>query len=119
MVSIDICRCMMALRAEDGDDIRAHLDSMHHMYEQLAGMNAVPSKDNYMTIILGSLPMTYSNHIFSLSATAQLNNKPLTSHDVKSYAIELYDLRKLQPEMSTKSSKDTALYTKEKSGGHS
>jgi len=78
MVSIDIHRHMMALRAEDGDDIQVHLDSMHHMYKQLAGMNAIPSKDDYMTIILDSLPMTYSNHLFSLSATAQLNNKPLT-----------------------------------------
>jgi len=116
IVSIDICRHMMVLRAEDGNNICTYLDNMHHMYKQLAGMNTVPSLDDYMTIILGSFPMTYSNHLCSLSATAQLNNKPLTPHYFKSYVIELYDLCKLQPETSAKSSKDMALCTKEKSG---
>ena len=74
MVSVDICRRMMALKVEDSDDIRAHLNAIHLMYEQLAGTNAIPCKDDYMTIILGSLPATYSNHLFSLSATTRINN---------------------------------------------
>src|SRR6266481_7200233 len=105
---------MMALKAEDGNDIQAHLDAIHLMYEQLAGMNAIPSKDDYMTIILGSLPATYSNHLFSLSATTWINNRPLTTHDVSAYAIELYDLRKLQSGAPEKQSNDAALHTQEK-----
>ena len=97
MVSIDIQRCMMALKAEDGDDIQAHLDGIHLMYEQLVGMNAILSQDDYMTIILGSLPATYSTHLFSLSATAWINSQPLIAQDISAYAIELYDLHKLQP----------------------
>ena len=115
MVSIDICMCMIALKVEDGNEICTHMDNIHHMYEQLAGMNAVPSKDDYMTIILCTLQTTYMNHLFLLSAMAWINNKPLTLHDVRSYVIELYDLCKLQPEMSVKSSKEMTLYTQEKS----
>jgi len=77
MVSVDIRRHMMALRVEDAMHTRSPGQHASHV-QATAGMKCCPSEDDYMTIILGSLPTTYSNHLFSLSATAQLNNKPLT-----------------------------------------
>ena len=76
----------MELRAKDGDDKCAHLDTLHHMYEQLAGMNAMPTADDYSTMILSSLLATYTQHLFSLTAMAQLNNKPISPDDIIAYA---------------------------------
>src|SRR6266481_9817471 len=78
MFSVDLCKKMMELRAKDGDNIHAHLDKLHHMNKQLAGMNAALSKEDYVTTILSSLPGVFTQHLFSLTTTAKLNNKTLT-----------------------------------------
>ena len=86
----------MELRAKDGDDIRAHLNTLHHMHKQLAGMNTMPSNEDYSTTILGSLPPVYTQHLFSLTATARLNNKSMSPAEIIAYTLELYNLLKLQ-----------------------
>jgi len=99
VVSVDIHRHMMALRVEVA------------MTLALTWIACTTCTSNWLvcthpkwgqlhTIILGSLPwhtQTTSSHY---SATAWHNNKPLTLHDIESYVIELYNLCKLQPEMS-------------------
>jgi len=70
VVSIDLHKWMLELQAKDGDNICAHLNTLHYMHKQLAGMNTMPTPDDYSTTILISLPATYTEHLFSLTAMA-------------------------------------------------
>ena len=96
MVSVDLCKRMIELHAKEGDDIHAHLNTLNHMHEQLASMNAMPTLEDYSATILGSLPVPYTQHLFSLTMTAHLNNKPMSPEDIIAYTLELYDLLRLQ-----------------------
>ena len=87
---------MTELRAKEGDDIRAHLNTLHHMHEQLASMNTMPTLEDYLATILGSLRAPYTQHLFSLTVMACLNNKPISPEDIIAYTLELYDLLRLQ-----------------------
>ena len=76
MVSVDLHKTMMQLRAKEGDDLCAHLNKLHHMNKQWVGMNAALSKEDYVATILGSLPSVYTQHLFSLTATASSITRP-------------------------------------------
>ena len=55
-----------------------------------------PCQRIYLATILGSLPAPYTQHLFSLTVMACLNNKPISPEDIIAYTLELYDLLKLQ-----------------------
>ena len=96
MYGFGLCKWMMELHTKDGNNIHAHLDTLHHMHKQLVGMNTIPTANDYSITILSSLPSTCNQDLFSLTATAQLSNKTLSPDEIIAHTLELYDLLKLK-----------------------
>jgi len=64
---------------------------MHLMHEQLAGMGAAPTPEDYTTILIASLPKTYASHINTLSDAATLLGSPLTPNQIITTVLRKYD----------------------------
>jgi len=52
--------------------MHTHLDEMHLMCEQLAGMGAAPTPEDYTTILITSPLRIYAYHIDTLSDMVML-----------------------------------------------
>ena len=90
MIQIDLCHKMMEKQATNSDDIRAHLDEMALMCECLSGMGVTLHNDDYASMILMSLPESYTLHLETLADAASSSGNPLTAHGFITKEINLY-----------------------------
>src|SRR5882672_1152324 len=112
MVQVDLRRKMMEKRAMDADDIRAHLDEMALMHERLSGMGVAMHNDDYASMILMSLPESYTMHLETLADAASSSGNPLSAHSFIMKAIDLYEKHRLRAERDPKAAgKDSAFQT--------
>src|SRR5882724_9267925 len=103
---------MMEKRALDADDIRAHLDEMVLMHKRLSGMGVILHDDNYSSMILMSLPESYTMHLETLADAASSSGNPLTAHAFITKVIDLYEKHQLCSGRDIKlGNKDTAFQT--------
>ena len=58
-VKVDMRQQMYEMKCEDDLNVHMHLEVLLQMQEQLAGMEAGLTDDDFVTIILGSLPKSY------------------------------------------------------------
>ena len=73
------------------DDIRAHLDDMALMYERLSRMGVTLHDEDYVSMVLMSLPNTYTTHLETLADSATSTGRTFTAANLISKAIELFD----------------------------
>jgi len=73
-----------------------HLDEMHLMHEQLAGMGAAPTSEDYTTIQIASLLRTYASHINTLSDVAMLLGSLLTPDQIIMAVLHKYNQAAIQ-----------------------
>src|SRR5882724_4446419 len=103
---------MMEKRALDADDIRAHLDEMVLMHERLSGMGVILHDDDYSSMILMSLPESYTLHLETLANAASSSGNPLTAHAFIMKEIDLYEKCQLRSGHNIKlGNKDAAFQT--------
>jgi len=67
---VDLCQRMMEKRASETDDIHAHLDHMALSYKHLSGMGTAIHNEDYASMILMSLPDSYTTHLETLADVA-------------------------------------------------
>jgi len=82
---------MMQKQAENNDNMHTHLDEMCLMCEQLAGMGAAPTPEDYNMILIASLLRTYASHIDTLSDVAMLLGSPLAPDQAITAVLHKYD----------------------------
>jgi len=112
MIQVDLRRKMMEKRASDADDIRAHLDEMALMHECLNRMGVILHNDDYSSMILMSLPESYTMHLETLADVASSSGNPLTAHAFIMKAIDLYEKCQLHSGHDIKlGNKDTTFQT--------
>ena len=58
-VKVDMCRQMYKMKCKDDSNVCMHLEALLRMQEQLAGMEAGLTDDDFITVILGSLLKSY------------------------------------------------------------
>ena len=105
---------MTEKRIKDTDNVRTHLEEMTLIYERLSGMGAQIHDQDYTSMILMSLPKTYTMHLETIADSTSSIGRPLSTHDFITKAIELYEKRQLRIDRDTKSgSKDTAFQSGE------
>jgi len=75
MVTVDL-RCK--LQSEMNGDVRAHLIKLQTMHEDLASMGRSINNEDFMSIILGSIPLSYDTFISAMSATSMLLGSSLS-----------------------------------------
>ena len=73
------------------DNICAHLDHMALSYKCLSGMGAAIHDEDYTSMILVSLPDSYTTHLESLTDVAISSGHTFTAHDIITKATELVD----------------------------
>jgi hypothetical protein len=82
----------------EDDDVRAHLATMSELKEQLEGMGAPMSDQSFAAMIRKSLPASYRSLLQTLSATARVNQKILTSDQIIAAVHEEADEQKVHKE---------------------
>ena len=72
MVKIDKRRRLTEMRCRDGGDLRAHLDAMEKLKEELAGMGVNLPDSEYLPILAASLPPSYRSFVSSITGAARI-----------------------------------------------
>ena len=112
MVEIDVRRRIHDTRCIEGGDICAHLDSLLSLQNQLTGMGCALSDDDFVAIILSSLPKSYESVISVIITSASLSSQKLTPHGTLQHITQEYDRRSIQTRLEKKAPSDeTALYS--------
>src|SRR5882724_9433439 len=91
MVQVDLCRRMMEKHMSETDDIRDHLNDMALSYEHLSSMGVAIHDEDYASMVLMSLPNSYTTHLETLVDAAISSGCTFTAQDFISKAIELLD----------------------------
>jgi len=78
MFSVDLRRMLQQERCVKKGDVRAQFTQLHTMQKKLAAMGQPPSKDDFYSIILDSLPLSYDPHISVISMTSSVVGRTLS-----------------------------------------
>src|SRR5487761_336488 len=103
----DLIRRFRNKRCEEDESIRSHFEFLADLREQLAAMGKAVSDDDYTDTLLASLPASYDGPVSSMSASACLGTKALTSEIFEQFILDEFERRQVrtkQPE-----TKDEAL----------
>ncbi|GBE85505.1 hypothetical protein SCP_0800220 [Sparassis crispa] len=87
-------------KCEEGADVRAHLDTLAKMREELASMGAPISDADFSAHVFASLLETFSPLLQALSTAARAAKTTLSADDLLASILEEHDRRKahLKPE---------------------
>ena len=72
MVKIDKRRRLTEMRCRNGGDLRAHLDAMEKLKEELAGMGVNLPDSEYLPILAASLPPSYRSFVSSITGAVRI-----------------------------------------------
>jgi len=112
MVQVDLRHKMMEKRVSKMDDIRVHLDDMALSHEHLSGMGIAIHDEDYASMVLMSLPDSYTMYLETLTDAAISSGCTFPTPDFIAKAIKLADKRQLRASCDPKSSqKDSAFHT--------
>src|SRR5882724_3562707 len=78
MIQVDLCQKMMDKQASDANDIQAHLDKMALMHKFPSGMGVTLHDNYYLSMVLMSLPESYTLHLETLADMASSSRNPIT-----------------------------------------
>src|ERR1700731_3063774 len=74
---VDTCRHLQELHCPEGGDIRMHLNMMTNLHNELEGIGALVSDEDYATMIHVSLPLSYRPMLQSILHATDMNEKPI------------------------------------------
>ncbi|GBE88951.1 Retrovirus-related Pol polyprotein from transposon TNT 1-94 [Sparassis crispa] len=106
-------------KCEEGADVRAHLDTLAKMREELASMGAPISDADFSAHVFASLPETFSPLLQALSTAARVAKTTLSADDLLASILEEHDRRKahLKPESALSVKADMRSRSRSKSRG--
>jgi hypothetical protein len=105
MVLVKLSQQLQTTRCSEDDSVREHFDKLTNLREQLAAMGKSIPDNEYASILMGSLPESYTAILGSISAAAELSGAAVSSAIVVKIATDEYDRRTL----GTEKSKDEAF----------
>jgi hypothetical protein len=100
-VLVDLGRKFQTTRCREDDDVRAHFSKLAHLREKLSALGRSASDDEYVAVLIGSLPSCYDGPIDSLTSSCDVNNVGITPTAVTRAAIREYEKRSLRKENKT------------------
>ena len=109
MVTVDLhCKWQVEKCPEHGD-MRAHLNKLQTMCEDLALMGASIADEDFTSIILGSIRPLYNTYIAAITATSTLLNQVLTLTNLIDTIINEADCKAIKNPKSKKDDHDVAF----------
>src|SRR5882724_10844971 len=94
---------MMEKWVSEMDDICTHLDYMALSYESLSGMGAAIHNEDYVSMILMSLPDSYITHLETLTDAAIGSGHMFMAHNIITKVTKLADKWQVQASCDHKS----------------
>ena len=93
-----------------------HTDQMRYMFEELAGMGVMILDNEYLAMLMRSMPNMDVNFLAPIISSAHAGGNPLTLYMLMDYAVSEYDWRLIQnpPKQCGSGAPptgDTALYS--------
>jgi hypothetical protein len=77
MVMVDLRWRLQDEKCREGEDIRAHFNTMHMMREDLAATGSSISNEDFILMVFGSLPASYDAYLSAITATMSVKNTAL------------------------------------------
>jgi hypothetical protein len=77
-VLVDLGRKFQTTRCGEDDDVRTHFSKLAHLRERLSALGRSVSDDEYVAVLIGSLPSCYDGPIDSLTSSCDVNNVDIT-----------------------------------------
>jgi hypothetical protein len=77
MMTIDLRHRLQEEGCSKNGDVKTHLTKLQALREELTAMGADPGDDNFIAILLGSLPASYDPYLAALTATSVLLNQTI------------------------------------------
>jgi hypothetical protein len=78
MVTVNMRHRLQAKKCLEQGDVRTHLNKLLAMHEDLTSMGESISDEDFTTIILGSILLSYDTYIAAIMATSTLLNQTLS-----------------------------------------
>ena len=113
---MDLRARFQSLKCPEKGDLRAPLDKLQLMHEELAAVGVSLSDDEYTSTIIRSLLAHYANYIAHLSASAHLLKQTLKPDDTMRYLTQEYD--RLNAGKANKGDKGVAFYASSTNSGN-
>ena len=98
LIQVSVLSKLQTMVCLEDDDVRAHLANMSELKEQLEGMGAPISDTSFAAMIRKSLPTSFRSLLQTLSTTARVNKKILTSDEIIAAIHEEADEQKVHKE---------------------
>ncbi|SJL02247.1 uncharacterized protein ARMOST_05573 [Armillaria ostoyae] len=109
MVTVDLRRKLQDERCAEGGDVKTHLTKLQSICEDLIAMGADPGDDNFVAIVLGSLPASFETYLSALTGASTLLGKALDPDMVLQGINDEADRRKVRS--AGKGEKESAFYS--------
>src|SRR5277367_5895764 len=109
MVTVDMRRRLQAEKCAEQGDVRAHLNKLQAMREDLASMGGSISDEDFTSIILGSIPLSYDTYIAAITATSTLLNQTLSPTNLIDAIRDEADRRTIKNPKPKKDEDDAAF----------
>src|SRR5271168_3398649 len=116
MVTVDLRRKLQAEKCPESGDLRAHLNKLQAMREDLASMGGSINDEDFTSIVLGSIPQSYDPYIAAITATSSLLDKTLSSTNLIDAIRDKADRRTIENQKAKKDEQDAAFVAGQSTG---
>src|SRR5271156_4093562 len=116
MVTVDLRRKLQAEKCSESGDLRAHLNKLQAMREDLVSMGGSINDEDFTSIVLGSIPQSYDPYIAAITATSSLLDKTLSSTNLIDAIRDEADRRTIKNPKAKKDEQDAAFVAGQSTG---
>src|SRR5713226_6887211 len=88
---IDLGRKLQNMRCGDSEDVRAHLEKLADLRERLSALGRTVNDDEYVSVLIGSLPTSYDTTINTLTTSCDVTNTDITPTSIIRIATNEYE----------------------------
>ena len=111
---VDIRRRLQAMTCDEDGDVKAHLNAMMKLREELEAMGSSIADEDFGTMILTSLPRSFDTLLQSITQSANLAGNIIDPNDLTRIVLE--ESRRREAADQARKSGDAALQTKQAKG---
>ena len=116
MVTVDLWCKLQAEKCAESRDMRAHLHKLQAMCKDLTLMGGIIDDEDFMSVILGSIPQSYNIYIATIMAMSSLMDKTLLSTNLIDTIRDEVDRWTIKNPKSKKGEHDMAYVAGQTSG---
>jgi hypothetical protein len=110
LVKADVRKHMLLACCDERGDVKAHFGELNRLRQIMAGMGAIVNDEDYVAIVMGSLPDSYQPIISALEAAAGYSSKVVTAQELITAVNVEYEHRLLHNPQSARKGGNATLH---------